>query len=71
MSLKNIVLIAALAVAAASTLSAADPPQAMPLQDVVDVPAIGAELCVSNIIQTNTVLSCDKPLKISFISERR
>ena len=65
MSLKNLIFIAVLTIsAAAAGLSAADPPKAMPPQDVVDVPAIGAGLCVSNAFQTNMVLQRDKPLKI-------
>ena len=36
----------------------------MPKQDVVDVPAIGQGLCVSNVFQTNTVLQREKPLNI-------
>lgn len=36
----------------------------MPKQDVIEVPAIGAGLCVSNAFQTNMVLQRDKPLKI-------
>jgi len=43
---------------------AAEPPKGMPKQDVVDVPAIAAGLCVSNAFQTNMVLQRDKPLKI-------
>ncbi|MBL7222909.1 MAG: hypothetical protein ISS72_03555 [Candidatus Brocadiae bacterium] len=36
----------------------------MPREDVVDVPAIGKDLCVSNVFQTNMVLQRDKPLTI-------
>jgi sialate O-acetylesterase len=36
----------------------------MPKEDVVDVPAIGQGLCVSNAFQTNMVLQRDKPLNI-------
>ena len=51
--------------AAISTfVSLPDTPKAMPPQDVVDVPAIGAGLCMSNAFQTNMVLQRDKPLKI-------
>ena len=36
----------------------------LPREDVVDVPAIGKDLCVSNIFQTNMVLQRDKPVTI-------
>ena len=65
MSLKNVFFLAALTVASANaSLSAADASKAMPPQDVVDVHAIGAGLCVSNAFQTHMVLQRDKPLKI-------
>lgn len=38
--------------------------QKMPRADVVDVPAIGAGLCVSNLFQSNMVLQRDKPIRI-------
>jgi hypothetical protein len=38
--------------------------QSMPREDVVDVPAIGDGLCVSNIFQTNMVLQRDKPIHV-------
>lgn len=36
--------------------------QQMPREDVVDVPAIGEGLCVSNVFQSNMVLQRDKPI---------
>ena len=36
----------------------------MPKEDVVDVPAIGKDLCVSNAFQTNMVLQRDKALNV-------
>ena len=36
----------------------------MPREDVIDVPAIGEGLCVSNVFQTNMVLQRDKPVSI-------
>jgi len=36
----------------------------MPKKDVVDVPAIGEGLCVSNVFQSNMVLQRDKPISI-------
>jgi sialate O-acetylesterase len=36
----------------------------LPKKDVVDVPAIGPGLCVSNVFQSNMVLQRDKPLNI-------
>jgi sialate O-acetylesterase len=38
--------------------------QSLPRQDVVDVPAIGKGLCVSNLFQSNMVLQRDKPIRI-------
>lgn len=38
--------------------------QAMPREDVVDVPAIGEGLCVSNVFQSGMVLQRDKPIHI-------
>lgn len=36
----------------------------MPREDVIDVPAIGEGLCVSNVFQANMVLQRDKPLNV-------
>lgn len=38
--------------------------QALPREDVIDVPAIGSGLCVSNLFQSNMVLQRDKPIRI-------
>ncbi len=38
--------------------------QPMPREDVVDVPAIGQGLCVSNVFQTNMVIQRDKPIHV-------
>jgi sialate O-acetylesterase len=38
--------------------------QQMPREDVIDVPAIGEGLCVSNVFQTNMVLQRDKPVPV-------
>ncbi len=38
--------------------------QKMPREDVVEVPAIGAGLCVSNVFQANMVLQRDKPIHV-------
>jgi len=54
-------LLALLAVGAAS---AADKKKAMPREDVVEVPAIGQGLCVSNAFQTNMVLQRGKSLNV-------
>jgi sialate O-acetylesterase len=56
-------LVLGLAGGAAIAASAPDRKQ-MPKEDVVDVPAIGQGLCVSNAFQTNMVLQRDKPLNI-------
>ena len=41
-----------------------DRPGRMPREDVVDVPAIGEGLCVSNLFQSNMVLQRDKPIHL-------
>ncbi|MEM9111848.1 MAG: hypothetical protein AAGC72_17755, partial [Planctomycetota bacterium] len=38
--------------------------QRMPKEDVIEVPAIGEGLCVSNVFQANMVLQRDKPLAV-------
>ena len=38
--------------------------QSMPREDVIDVPAIGDGLCVSNLFQTNMVLQRNKPIQV-------
>lgn len=38
--------------------------QRLPREDVVDVPAIGDGLCVSNLFQSNMVIQRDKPIRI-------
>ena len=47
-----------------SGLLAAEAPKPMPRQDVVEVPAIRAGLCVGNLFQTHMVLQRDKLLKV-------
>lgn len=44
--------------------SAQPPPQKMPRENVVEIPAIGEGLCVSNLFQSNMVLQRDKPIAI-------
>jgi sialate O-acetylesterase len=46
------------------TVGAEQTQEKMPREDVVQVPAIGQGLCVSNIFQTNMVLQREKPLNI-------
>lgn len=41
-----------------------DEPQRLPREDVVEVPAIGNGLCVSNVFQSNMVLQRDRPIAI-------
>jgi len=43
---------------------AQDGQKKLPREDVVEVPAIGKGLCVSNVFQTNMVLQRDKPVAI-------
>ena len=38
--------------------------QQLPREDVIDVPAIGEGLCLSNLFQSNMVLQRDKPIRI-------
>ena len=38
--------------------------QRMPREDVIDVPAIGAGLCVSNVFQADMVIQRDKPIHV-------
>lgn len=45
-------------------LAGALPGQRLPQQDVVDVPAIAAGLCVSNVFQTHMVVQRDKPIVV-------
>ena len=43
---------------------AQDGQEKLPREDVVEVPAIGKGLCVSNVFQTNMVLQRDKPVTV-------
>ncbi len=61
-SLRRCLLIATLTSAGLLTLPVLAQP--MPREDVVDVPAIGEGLCVSNVFQTNMVLQWDKPINV-------
>ncbi|MCA9249438.1 MAG: hypothetical protein KDA42_20090, partial [Planctomycetales bacterium] len=54
-------LLMATVVLSCATERAADAQQ-LPKEDVIEVPAIGEGLCVSNIFQTNMVLQRDKPI---------
>ncbi len=54
----------ALALLSLSSLLAAEAPKLTPKQDLVEVPAMRAGLCVSNLFQTNMVLQRDKPLHV-------
>ena len=45
-------------------LHAQDRPQKMPKESVIDVPAMGEGLCVSNVFQSNMVLQRDKPISL-------
>ncbi|MGQ9769392.1 MAG: hypothetical protein ACUVQG_02445 [Thermogutta sp.] len=38
--------------------------RSLPEKDMVEVPAIGEGLCVSNLFQTNMVLQRDKPIRV-------
>ena len=47
-----------------SVVYSQDSPQQMPREDVIEFPAIGEALSVSNVFQTNMVLQRDKPISI-------
>ena len=49
---------------ACASVQAQDRPGKMPQEDVVQIPAIGQGLCVSNIFQTNMVLQRNKSINI-------
>lgn len=53
-----------LLLAGLTSIAAAVDKKQMPREDVVDVPAIGKGLCVSNAFQTNMVIQRDKPVKV-------
>ena len=57
-------LVAIPLLAALAGFARALPAQKMPEADVVDVPAIAAGLCVSNVFQSHMVLQRDKPIAI-------
>ncbi|TWU60344.1 hypothetical protein Poly51_06190 [Rubripirellula tenax] len=60
---RSVVLVSLVLVVASSGLSFSQENQErMPREDVVDVPAIGSGLVVSNVFQTNMVLQRDKPV---------
>lgn len=54
----------ALATLCCAVLTAPGIGQKMPRADVVEVPAIGEGLCVSNLFQSNMVLQRDQPIRI-------
>lgn len=45
-------------------LGAQDGPRKLPPENVVDVPAVGSGLCVSNVFQSGMVLQRDKPVAV-------
>ncbi|MGD2019304.1 MAG: hypothetical protein PVJ89_14375 [Planctomycetota bacterium] len=59
--LRGAVLLGAFGVGAAASVSAA---QQLPKEDVIDVPAIGEGLCVSNLFQSNMVLQRERPIAV-------
>ncbi len=50
--------------AALTCFAGASPAQQLPEADVIDVPAIAAGLCVSNVFQSHMVLQRDRPIAI-------
>ncbi|MGB1925761.1 MAG: hypothetical protein ACPHL6_04480, partial [Rubripirellula sp.] len=38
--------------------------QSLPREDVIEIPAISDDLCVSNLFQSSMVLQRDKPIRI-------
>lgn len=59
MKIQRLMIVLFVAVLALPTLA-----QKMPKEDVIEVPAIGEGLCVSNVFQSNMVLQRDKPIRI-------
>ena len=53
-----------IAVSIMGLLTIPAPAQKMPRKDVIDIPAIGDGLCVSNVFQTNMVLQRNKPIHV-------
>jgi sialate O-acetylesterase len=64
MSYRHLLNLLTAQVAFAACLSVPVYAQSMPREDVVEVPAIGEGLCVSNVFQTNMVLQRDKPIRV-------
>lgn len=60
----NVLLCLTLALLTGGFAFSQESQQRMPREDVIDVPAIGEGLCVSNVFQTNMVLQRDKPVFI-------
>ncbi len=60
----NVLLSLLLALFAGEFVLSQESTKKMPREDVIDVPAIGAGLCVSNVFQSNMVLQRDKPVSI-------
>jgi sialate O-acetylesterase len=56
--------LAAVLLATITGLCGTTPAQRMPEADVVDTPAIGAGLCVSNVFQSNMVVQRDRPITV-------
>jgi sialate O-acetylesterase len=52
------------ALLAVASVRVATAQQRMPHADVVDVPAVGAGLCVHNLFQSNMVLQRDRPIRV-------
>lgn len=57
-------MILLLAVFCNAVVLAQEAQRGMPREDVIDVPAVGEGLCVSNVFQANMVLQRDKPISI-------
>ena len=53
-----------LSLLANDSLYSQDRPERLPREDVIEIPAIGEGLCVSNAFQSNMVLQRDKPISI-------
>ncbi|MDA0809673.1 MAG: hypothetical protein O3B68_16880 [Planctomycetota bacterium] len=63
--LRNCLLLSlVLCVVSGGSLRSQERPRPLPREDVIDIPAIGEGLCVSNVFQSNMVLQRDRPIAL-------
>ena len=61
---KKTILCSVICIATCVFLGRCNGAERMPREDVIDVPAMGEGLCVSNVFQSNMVLQRDKPIRV-------